>query len=244
MGKAGMRIPQGGPSKDDPSRLKHGEDYDYSKEFYQSWEVAEDYNFHRWGTPERAERNFRKWKTILNALALTGGVKSILDLPCGAGRFTGRLAECGFDVIAADISMEMMEVARTGIGNLDGLHGYVRADAEHIPLADGCVDCVMSIRFFFHVDADARRRILSEMARVSRRWLIIDYRHKYNYRYTVWRTKRALRLTDLPLERLSRAGVEDELGKAGLVVRKILPVTWVFSDKWIVLCEKSTPTPA
>jgi SAM-dependent methyltransferase len=229
------------PNKSDTSRLRPGEDYDYTKSFYQSWDVAEDYSFHRWGTPLRAERNVRKWKTILRALAQTGGVRSILDLPCGAGRFIGRLAECGWRMTGADISREMMEVARTGIGNVGGINGYVRADAEHLPFDSGCVDCVLSIRFFLHVDAPTRARMLREMSRVSRRWLILDYRHKYNYRYAVWRLRRLLRLTDLPLDRISRKQLHRELEEAGLVARAVLPVTLVFSDKWIVLCEKVAP---
>ncbi len=229
------------PNKEDASRLKPGEDYGYTKSFYQSWEVAEDYNFHRWGTPVRAQRNVRKWKTILRALAKTGGVRSILDLPCGAGRFIGRLAECGWRMTGADISVEMMEVARTGIGKVDGIDGYVRADAEHLPFATGSVDCVLSIRFFLHVDAPTRARMLREMSRVSRRWLILDYRHKYNYRYAVWRLRRLLALTDLPLDRIGRAQLHSELADAGLVARAVFPVTLLFSDKWIVLCEKTAP---
>jgi len=232
----------GKPNKEDVSRLDPSLSYEDSKAFYQSWDVAEDYSFHRWGTPARAHRNLKKWKTILEAIALTGGVRTILDLPCGAGRFTGRLAECGFDVIGADISMEMMEVARTGIGNMDGVDGYVRADAEHLPFADDSVDCVLSIRFFLHIDAETRTNILREMGRVSRRWLIIDYRHKYNYRYAMWRLRRSLRLTDAPHDRVSRAQLEREFGDAGLAVRAVLPVTRAFSDKWIVLCEKTART--
>ena len=238
-----MRLAQIKPNREDVSRLRPGEGYDYSKQFYQSWDVAEDYNFHRWGTPKRAQRNLKKWKKILEAIALTGGVKSILDVPCGTGRFTGRLAECGFEVIGSDIAIEMMKVARTGIGGMSGLDGYVRADAESLPFAESCVDCVLSIRFFLHIDAPTRVGILREMGRVTRRWLIIDYRHKYNYRYTVWRLRRSLRLTDIVLDRVSRAQLDREFAEAGLRVRAVLPVSRVFSDKWIVLCEKAEQTP-
>ena len=77
------------PNKDDVSRADRAGDYGYKKQFYQSQAVAEDYNFHRWGTPERAERNLRKWKTILEAISMTGGIRTVLDVPCGTGRFIG-----------------------------------------------------------------------------------------------------------------------------------------------------------
>ncbi len=72
------------PSRDDPSKPKaHG--YAYKKQFYQSAEVAADYDEHRFRTPKRIRRNVRKWNAIQKALALTNGVKTVVDLPCGTG---------------------------------------------------------------------------------------------------------------------------------------------------------------
>src|SRR5689334_25222683 len=79
------------PSRDDPSKPKqHG--YAYKKKFYQSSEVAADYDEHRFRTPKRMRRNARKWAAIQKALALADGVKTVIDLPCGTGRFTGHIA--------------------------------------------------------------------------------------------------------------------------------------------------------
>jgi hypothetical protein len=100
----------------------------------------------------------------------------------------------------------------------------------------------MSIRFLFHVDERTRMTILREMARVSRRWLILDYRHKYAYRYFAWKLRRILRLTRTPMERIGRLDLECELWGAGINLVKILPVAQVFSDKWIVIGEKSVPS--
>ena len=62
------------PSRDDPSKPKaHG--YAYKKQFYQSADVAADYDEHRFRTPKRQRRNARKWDAIQKALALTSGVK-------------------------------------------------------------------------------------------------------------------------------------------------------------------------
>ena len=98
------------PSRDDPSKPKaHG--YAYKKQFYQSSDVAADYDEHRFRTPKRQRRNARKWNAIQKALALTNGVKTIVDLPCGTGRFTGNLARAGYEVVGSDISVEMMQQA-------------------------------------------------------------------------------------------------------------------------------------
>ena len=225
------------PSKRDVSRPKR-EGYSYKKQFYQSASVAFDYDFHRFGSGPRRRRNARKWKTILAALESTDGVKSILDMPCGTGRFTGPLADCGYMVVGSDISHEMMmKAAEQNTDSREHLAGYIQADAVALPLKDASLDCVMSIRFMFHVDPQTRVKILQEMGRVSRRWLIVDYRHRYSFRYAKWKLLSSLGLTNKSLQRVSREQLEQEFHEAGIAIRRVLPVTRVFSDKWIVLGE-------
>jgi ubiquinone/menaquinone biosynthesis C-methylase UbiE len=231
------------PSRDDPSKPKqHG--YEYKKQFYQSTEVAADYDEHRFRTPKRMRRNARKWAAIEKALALTNGVKTIVDLPCGTGRFTGHLARAGYEVVGSDISAEMMQqAAKLPSVQHANIRGYVRADAERLPFASKSADCVMSIRFLFHVDPETRRRMLREFGRVSRRWVIADYRHKYSFRYAVWKLTRALGLTKRPFERVSVKSMTAEFEDAGLRVAKIIPVRRGLSDKWVVLAEAGHTDP-
>jgi ubiquinone/menaquinone biosynthesis C-methylase UbiE len=225
------------PSRDDPSKPKqHG--YEYKKQFYQSSEVAADYDEHRFRTPKRQRRNARKWAAIQKALALANGVRTIVDLPCGTGRFTGHLARAGYEVVGSDISAEMMgQAAKLPSVQHANIRGYVRADAEKLPFKSKSTDCLMSIRFLFHVDPETRRRMLREFGRVSRRWVIADYRHKYSFRYGVWKLSRALGLTKRPFERVSVKSMTAEFEDAGLRVAKIIPVRRGLSDKWVVLAE-------
>jgi SAM-dependent methyltransferase len=145
-------------------------------------------------------------------------------------------------VIGCDLSLEMMGVAMEKKPG-DGV-AFVQSDAESLPFRDDALDCVVSMRFLFHADPSTRGRILREMRRVSRRWLILDYRHRYSTRYVVWRLKRALGWSDEPLERVTRAGMEHELRDAGIAVRKVLPVARIFSDKWVVIGETNAEPPA
>jgi len=225
------------PSRDDPSKPKqHG--YEYKKQFYQSSEVAADYDEHRFRTPKRQRRNARKWAAIQKALALANGVKTVVDLPCGTGRFTGHLARAGYEVVGSDISAEMMgQAAKLPSVQHANIRGYVRADAENLPFRSKSTDCLMSIRFLFHVDPETRRRMLREFGRVSRRWVIADYRHKYSFRYGVWKLSRALGLTRRPFERVSVKSMTAEFEDAGLRVARIIPVRRGLSDKWVVLAE-------
>ena len=228
----------GRPTRRDVSRPSR-EGYAYKKEFYRRPEVAEDYDHHRWGSPALQRRNRRKWAAIRTALAGAEGVVTVLDLPCGTGRFTGSLAREGYRVVGGDISFEMMRKAlEAPDGRREGVLGYVQADAERLPFAEAAVDCVMSIRFLFHVDPETRVRILREMKRVSRRWLVLDYRHRYTWRWAKWTALRRLGLSRREMPRVSRAELHGELAAAGLVARRVVRVgTPLFSDKWVVLVE-------
>jgi SAM-dependent methyltransferase len=228
------------PGKSDPSRPRE-DGYDYKREFYRSSQVAEDYDFHRFSSPERQKRNARKWAAIRKALADATGVKTILDLPCGTGRFTGALAREGFEIVGSDISLEMLQKAASiPDGQHATIRGYVQANAEHLPLRNDSLDCVVSIRFMMHVDPATRVRMLREFGRVSRRWVIIDYRHCYTFRYVLTHTFGKLGLGRMPLSRVSRSELEREFGDAGFAIRNVIRVsTPLLSDKWIVLAERA-----
>src|SRR5262252_1889697 len=123
------------------------------------------------------------------------------------------------------------------------IKGYVRADAEALPFRSKSADCLMSIRFLFHVDPQTRRRMLREFGRVSRRWIIADYRHKYSFRYAVWKASSVLGLTRRPFERVSVKSMKSEFEDAGLRVLKIIAVRRWMSDKWVVLAESGHVDP-
>jgi ubiquinone/menaquinone biosynthesis C-methylase UbiE len=227
------------PGKSDPSRpTKDG--YDYKRDFYRSESVAEDYDFHRFSTPERQKRNARKWAAIRRALAQTTGVRTILDLPCGTGRFTGALAREGYEIVGSDISHEMLrKAASTPDGQQTAIRGYVQANAEKLPLRDDSLDCVVCIRFMMHVDPETRVRMLREFGRVSRRWVVVDYRHKYTFRYVLTHTFGKLGLGRTPLSRVSTADLREEFRQAGFAIRDVIRVsTPLLSDKWVVLAER------
>ena len=91
-----------------------------------------------------------------------------------------------------------------------------------------------------HVDPATRVRMLREFRRVSRRWVIVDYRHKYTFRYVLTHTFGRLGLGRPPLSRVSRRDLEQEFRDAGFVIRDVIAVSApLLSDKWIVLAERA-----
>ena len=222
--------------------------YERAKTHYRSVEIAEGYDSWRYETPRGRRRNQRDLAAVDRALdeAARRGAPILtgLDLPCGTGRLVPLLRERRIATVGADISLEMMRVARRKLGPPLPL---IQCNAEHLPHRDGAFDGVFAIRFLFHLDAGARLRILRELSRVSRRWLVLDARHQYNLRSLAWRAAHRLGLRREVPFRFSRGGLEDELSACGWNLVAIYPsrrYVGFFSDKWIALAEKAGAAPS
>jgi ubiquinone/menaquinone biosynthesis C-methylase UbiE len=210
---------------------------------YQDVGVAEGYDSWRYETARGKRRNRRDLAAIGRALdeaaRRSAPVKSALDLPCGTARLAPFFADRAIRACGADVSFEMLRVARRKTPS--GFPVF-QGNAEAIPLSDRSCDAVFAIRFLFHLDSGARRRVLAEARRVSRQWLVLDVRHRYNVRWIGWRLRHALGLLPNIQHRFSRAGLQEELSAAGLRLCGIYPSRRWFgwaSDKWTVLAERS-----
>ncbi|MGX1134404.1 SAM-dependent methyltransferase [Streptomyces glaucescens] len=121
---------------------------------------AERYDVSRGGEP-RAEA------AAEGVLAFVpDGTRTLLDLACGTGIVTRRLAaaRAGTRVVGVDLTDEMVHLAAA---RLPG--AVLRADARRLPFPDGRFDAVTSV-WLLHLlpDADAVRAVVAECARVLR----------------------------------------------------------------------------
>jgi ubiquinone/menaquinone biosynthesis C-methylase UbiE len=209
--------------------------YSKRKRHYQNEAVASSYDQIRF-TGRKEGRNRRKIAAIEKAMRRIGDPGMVLDIPAGTGRFFEYMKSRGLKFAGADISHEMLAEARKKVPE-GAVFGLVVADAEKMPLKDGAVDVVMSIRFLFHVPGDMRIKIIGEMARVAKRYLILDYR----LLFSVVNIKRLilskLRLQAPPKGKVTKKQMLAELKAAGVEPVAIFPVTRVWSDKYIVLCR-------
>jgi SAM-dependent methyltransferase len=90
----------------------------------------------------------------------------VLDAPCGTGILAGLLNRAGCDVLAADISIEMMSLARREY-QPNTFRGFFQADLIRLPLAPGSVDAVFALGFLHRVPMTIRRQALAELAAAS-----------------------------------------------------------------------------
>jgi ubiquinone/menaquinone biosynthesis C-methylase UbiE len=94
----------------------------------------------------------------------------VLDVGCGNGIFTLRLANAGADVIGLDFSRHLL---------LQNSHAsLVRADATSLPFPDRNFNVVFEANLLHHVPD--REGVIREMARTSRRWVVLLEPNRYN----------------------------------------------------------------
>ena len=95
----------------------------------------------------------------------------ILDIGGGPGRYAMWLAKHGHRVVLADLSPELLAIARTKLdeaGVITNIEEIVEADACDLShWQDNSFDAVLSLGPLYHlIDADDREKAVSEMRRV------------------------------------------------------------------------------
>lgn len=139
--------------------------------------IYEDYG-DRWYTAYddpiallRAE-NEAKFPWILDRISKKG---TLLDVGCGAGFLTNRMAKEGFQVTGVDLSQESLNVAERY--DTTKTAKYIKADACHLPFADNSFDVVTTLDFLEHVPNPAD--VVKECARVLKPGGVFFY-HTFN----------------------------------------------------------------
>jgi ubiquinone/menaquinone biosynthesis C-methylase UbiE len=206
---------------------------------YQNEGIARGYDRERFSS--LAGRVFQKaeWKTLAKLVRQLPPKASLLDVPCGTGRVAQVLSGWGFQVSAADISHEMIQVARSRIAAAGGKLPASRGSADALPFANGSFDAVLSIRFLPHIGAEQRRVMLKEMARVSRRWVFFSNSFSSGW----YKGRRALKRrlghqapTRYPV---SESEIREDLRYAGLKETGRFWTLRFVSEEVLLLCEKN-----
>lgn len=162
------------------------------------WESAgEHYATDRWKGRRAKTRDQELVARLLGRLPKGDPpIDSVLDVPCGAGRMRNSIPAPWAGV---DISPTMIAEASTGSGTV------MRGSATDLPFASGTFDAVLCCRLIHHYPGDDsgaadRMRVLDELFRVARRYILLSYWDAQSL--TAWR-----RRTRGPLRRRKGHGV-------------------------------------
>ena len=188
-------------------------------------ERPQDYQQQRYRSLDQAWVNWREQRLLAQLLTQCQLAKgTVLDVPCGYSRLAPLYARLGITALGADVSYDMAHLAAANHAR----HGWQRwlcADVLALPFIDSVFDGVLCIRLLHHRYSDAeRQRILGELARVSRRFVIISF-----YRSTLlhavarhWRGARG-RLAMMTLPHLRELAQASGLQIQGALAAALLP---------------------
>ena len=122
--------------------------------------------FNQWAVAGRGDEMEDHHSDITNQtleLMEIGPGDRILDLGCGTGWASRRMALMAGEVVGLDVADEMLQRARTASGGLANV-SYVWGSAERIPFSDGNFTKVLSVESFYYY-AD-QGKALDELRRV------------------------------------------------------------------------------
>jgi len=194
-------------------------------EKYDQTHALEYFNKHNSGLGRRLF-TWREVGMARKALVLAGRPRSVLDLPCGTGRFWSMLAEeKSRKIYVADNSRSMMD---TGLALrpreiVSRIEKSFQCSAFDTGLPENFVECIFCIRLLHHISrSEDRIRMLREFARVSSGSVIVSLWVDGNYK--AYRLKRKLerrasvdgRKEERDRILVSRAEIEGEISAAGL----------------------------
>lgn len=152
---------------------------DYQKA-YQELEEAEFYNTEYEAHFEKRLSTAREYRLLDRLLASQGRSEIILDLPSGGGRLSPKIAEHTDLLLEADIALGQVLYGQRKPA-LAAPQLWMTASAFHIPLADNSVDGTVCPRLNHHLPTpEERERLIEELLRVSRRFVIMTFFDHYS----------------------------------------------------------------
>lgn len=131
-----------------------------------------------------SSKNRREIRCIERALERLPAGASVLDIPCGSGRLEPMLTAKGFKVIAADYSEPMLEQARQAYrrhpsfleAENDADVSFDKQDVLKTSYESNAFDAIVCNRLLHHYpQAELRREVFAELARISRGVIIVSY---------------------------------------------------------------------
>ncbi|PBB28985.1 SAM-dependent methyltransferase [Mesorhizobium sp. WSM3882] len=135
------------------------------------------------------EANDRATEAICELLSLRPG-SSVLELGCGYGRITNRLAEKGVQVTGVDISPILLEKAELDAAERRVNVEYVLGDMRSLPWRDRFDSVFMWFTTFGYFDEADNERVLHEAASSLRKGgrLLIDQDNRLAFLRERWPT--------------------------------------------------------
>ncbi len=211
---------------------------------YDTGEKAREYTAGVLGTAT----DRREQRCVTKALNFAGVPAGafVLDLPCGSGRLLPLLKKRGYRICGVDVSASMIEQARLYAGPL-GKNCLEETDRLQVGsifksgLSDNCFDAAVCNRLIHYFpEAELRREALRELGRICRGPIVISFLCNWSLD-DVWYSMlvKVRRQGRRRCGGISPGTFAEDVRKAGLVVKKFIPMLPLLSRRWYAVLGRT-----
>lgn len=160
-----------------------------AKHSYQAGSTREEYERLRFSGIIGRYRYVREQEAVRSIInELPNGI-SMMDCPCGTGRWWPVLMKRARTITAIDISEGMRKVAKTEAANIGVEVHVLEGNAECLDLPDDAVDYTFSFALMKHLPVPIQYKILAEFSRISRKGVICSFGVFSHFTYEFWRRR-------------------------------------------------------
>jgi ubiquinone/menaquinone biosynthesis C-methylase UbiE len=168
---------------------------DTSEEYQRAYqEVGEARKYNEAYRDRRTKRwsTRREYRLLERLLSSQPRAQVLLDLPSGGGRLSPQLSRYADLLVEADIGLGQLLYGK-GSHKGDDPRIWMTASAFHIPFRDEAVDGVVCCRLSHHLPTpEERERLVSELLRVAKRFVIMTFFDHHSVKNWVRRARAPL----------------------------------------------------
>lgn len=126
-----------------------------------------------YGAPKELNRLYDQWErqALAGVLTRTLKGKQVLDIGAGVGRISIMLAKAGAEIVAVDISKEMLKRLKRNAAksNVSSRITTLQESSHEIPIQDRSFDIVTCLGLLEHLPEDIRAATVLEATRLVKR---------------------------------------------------------------------------
>lgn len=206
--------------------------------WYRDDTVARAYDAERFRSVAGRVFNCLERRALRKAFRVLSENSYVLDVPCGTGRVTELHLERGCRTLAMDISPQMQSVARERLRRFSSRLEFHVGDLADCQFSDNSFDAISCIRFLCHFDSEERVKFLQCIARITKRWAVVNVSYSSVWYRVRRKIKKVLR-NDNPIRYcVSEKDLRRELSASGLDVIGRFWTLPLVSEDLILLCRK------
>lgn len=206
---------------------------------YQNQDIAQEYDRVRFSSLAGRVFNTQERRIIRECFSPLPRNTVILDLPCGTGRLAETLLESGLRVHGADISDEMLGVARARLARFGDRFTTAVTDALKQSGSEPQFDATLCARVLMHFPLETQIEFMRGVASMTRKTVVINHSLNSPYqRFRRW-VKKMLHHQNPARYPVTNIEIERLLKEAGLVEVGRHRINSLISEAIYIVAEKA-----